>query len=675
MSDSSGAISGSDAAIEPPILWNPPVDFRETTRLGLFLQWLDTERSLRFDGYDELWKWSTSDLEGFWRAIWDYFEVIAHAPPTAVLESRAMPGARWFPGAQLNYAEHALRFGADAEIAIVARSQTRPDVEMTWGELRSEVARIARGLRDLGVQPGDRVGAYLPSTPEAVVAFLASASIGAVWCACPPEFGVRSAADRLGQVEPKVIFAVDGYRWGDRVVDRTETVSSICDALPSLQHVVLLPYLNQEPVDIGQTCTWAQMGHGTSGSLSFEAVEFDHPLWILFSSGTTGLPKPIVHGHGGMVLEQFKSLALLHNLDAGDRMFFYSTTGWMVWNQVVSSLLIGATIVLLDGNPVHPELGAMWQLAEDTGVSLFGASASFHLLCMENEMSPAEAYDLSAVTYIKSAGSVLPPVGYRWLAESFPGVFINSSSGGTDVCSGLVGGVPILPAREGEMAGALLGVKAEAFDEEGKAVVGEYGELVMTEPMPSMPLYFHGDSDGSRYRDAYFERFPGVWAHGDWIKFTDRGTCVLGGRSDATLNRGGVRLGTNEFYSVLDAMDQVEDSLVIHLDERDGGMGELLVFIVPSEGTVLDKELRDQVAKSLREELSPRHVPDDVIGVASVPRGLTGKRLEVPVKRILQGADPDVVYAQDSIAESAAIEPFVAMAAERSENVDGARRS
>jgi acetoacetyl-CoA synthetase len=624
------------------------------------MSWLEA-RGHTFEAYHDLWRWSTEDLPGFWGSIWDYFDVIAHEPPTAVLADATMPGARWFPGARLNFAEHVLRNGRDDELAVVARSQSRDDVTVTWGELRAQVARAQTGLVALGVGPGDRVAAYLPSIPEAVVLFLAAASLGALWCACPPEFGTRSARVRLAQVNPKVLFAVDGYRWGEKAVDRREQIAALEAAIPSLEATVIVPYLADQPPDPKPGLGWAEfMAH--DGELHCHPVEFDHPLWVLFSSGTTGLPKPIVHGHGGTLIEQLKVLGLLHDLGPGDRKFFFSTTGWMVWNQVVSSLLVGAGIVLLDGNPLYPDLDAMWGLAAETGATLFGASAPYYMRCREHGIEPTRDHDLSAVRYVKSAGSALPEAGYRWIAERFPGVFLSSSSGGTDICSGLLGGVPLLPVHAGEMAARWLGARVEAFDDRGRPVVDEFGQLVITAPMPSMPVAFYGDADGSRYRTAYFERWPGIWAHGDWLMVTSRGTCVLGGRSDATLNRGGVRLGTTEFYGLLDPHPAIEDSLVVHLEDRAGGLGRLVLFVVLPAGRAVDDELRTELAARIRSELSPRHVPDEVIAVPAIPRSLTGKRLEVPVKRILQGIPAEEACGPGSLQDPQALDAFVSLA-------------
>jgi acetoacetyl-CoA synthetase len=642
---------------EGECLWTPPDDVLTTTRLGQFMSWLAETRALEFDDYDALWRWSVDDLDGFWSAIWDYFGIVAHAEPEAVLASRAMPGAEWFPGARLNYAEHALRHGADDEVAILARSQTREDVQLTWGRLRQEVGRVQAGLRRLGVGPGDRVAAYLPNTPEAVVALLATAGLGATWAACPPEFGARGALDRLRQFDPHVLLAVDGYRWGAKEVDRRADVVRLRDGLPSLRATVLLPYLSDDRIT--GTTSWSELA-AEEAPAEFWPAPFDHPLWVLFSSGTTGLPKPLVHGHGGIVLEQLKALALLHDLGPGDRLFFFSTTGWMVWNQVVSTLLTGAGIVVLDGDPLYAQVDALWQLASQLGVTHFGASASFYALCRQAALEPAKAHDLSALRYVKSAGSPLPSEGYRWLAAQFPDVYFSSSSGGTEICSGFVGGVPILPVRSGEMAGRWLGVRAEAWDEEGRPVIDEPGELVITAPLPSMPLYLLGDPAGERYRAEYFARYPGVWRHGDSFVVSGRGTCAVLGRSDATLNRGGVRLGTAEFYAVVETFPEVRDSLVVHLEDADGGLGSLLLLVELHGEGALDDDLTGRLTLALRSELSPRHAPDEIVAVPALPRGATGKRLEIPIKRILKGADPAAVIDRESLPNPAALDAFLA---------------
>lgn len=628
-------------------LWAPAADAREETVLGRYLAWL-ADGGRTFDGYHELWQWSVDDLEGFWRSIWDFFEVRSSVPPELVLRSREMPGAEWFPGARLNYAERALTTTGPDD-AVVARSQSRGGRELSWDELRDQVARCRTGLQRLGVGPGDRVAAYLPNTPEALVAFLATASLGAVWSSCPPEFGVRSVTDRFGQLDPVVLLVVRGYRYGTKDIDRTSEVDAIVAALPSLHHVI--------DVDREWDALLAE-----AGELAFEQVPFDHPLYVLFSSGTTGLPKAIVHGHGGILLEHLKSLALHHDLGPGDRFFWFSTTGWMMWNLVVSGLCVGSAIVLFDGDPGWPDLGALWRLAAETRVTVIGASAPFLLSCRKAGLELASCGDLSAIRSVGSTGAPLPAEGFEWIVEQLPGVWPCSVSGGTDVCTAFVGGSPLVPVVSGEISCRYLGARVEAFDATGRPVVGEQGELVVTAPLPSMPVAFWGDDDGSKLRAAYFEEYPGVWRHGDWITITERGSCVITGRSDATLNRGGVRLGTSEFYAVVEAVPEVADSLVVHLEDPAGGPGRLVLFVKLAEGAELDDELRRRIATDLASALSPRHIPDEVHAVGAIPRTHSGKKLEVPVKRILAGTPVGEVASPGALADPTSLDPYVALA-------------
>jgi acetoacetyl-CoA synthetase len=651
------------------LLWTPPEDVRSGTRLGRYMTWLEDERGKSFAGYEQLWDWSVEELEEFWGSIWDYFEVLAHEQPTSVLGSERMPGASWFPGATLNYAEHALRAIEPERAAIIARSQTRPDRSLDGRELAAQVGAVQAGLKRLGVGCGDRVAGYMPNIPETVIAFLACAGLGATWAVCPPEFGAQAALNRLGRFAPTVLLAVDGYRWGEKVLDRREAVQEIRRGLPALRSTVHVPYLDVDGEPAAGAISWDQLS-AEPGELVFEAVPFDHPLWVLFSSGTTGPPKAFIHGHGGAVVEQLKSLALHHDLGRGDRMFFFSTTGWMVWNQVVSALLTGAGIVLLDGDPMYPRSDALWELAADTDLTHFGASASYYLLCRRDGLDPQASHSLERIRFLKSAGSPLPAELYRWIAERFPGVFLSSSSGGTEVCSGFVGGVTILPVTAGEMAGRWLGVAAEAWDEQGDAVIDEPGELVIRRPMPSMPTSLLGDSHFERYRAEYFERYPGAWAHRDWFVVSERGSCAILGRSDATLNRGGVRLGTGEFYDVLDRLPEISESLVVHIEGEDGGLGELILFVSLEQAAGLEDGLSERIAATLRAELSPRHVPDQLVVLETVPRGRTGKRLEVPVKRILLGADPGSVLAPGDIDEQT-LQTLTAMARDRDRGADG----
>jgi acetoacetyl-CoA synthetase len=643
------------------VLWEPPADVREHSRIGAYLRWLADVRGLEFSDYAALWRWSVDDLAGFWRSIWDYFEIIAYEPPSEVLSGDSMPGVRWFPGARLNYAEHVLRMpgvGPDDPI-VFGVSQTRDKVTLTASELREQVRRCRAGLRRLGVRPGDRVAAYAPNIPETFVLLLASAGLGATFSSCAPEFGTRSVVDRWQQIQPTVLVAVDGYGYGDKAIDRRAEVAAIREAL-GLETVVGIPYLSAEPLP--DTVSWTELTAETDEPLVFAPVPFDHPLYVLYSSGTTGLPKPIVHGHGGILLEHLKMLSLHHDLGPGDRFFWFTTTGWMMWNFLVSAPAVGAAIVLVDGNPGHPDLGWLWRVAADTGVTYFGTSAPFLLACRKAGLSP-KPYAKS-LRGLGSTGAPLPPEGFDWVyaevAEEPAKLQLSSISGGTDVCTAFVGGVPLVPVYSGEISCRVLGAKVEAYDAQGTSIVDELGELVITKPMPSMPVGFWGDADGSRYADAYFGSFPGVWRHGDWITITDRGTCVITGRSDATLNRGGVRLGTSEFYSVVEGLAVVTDALVVHLEDADGGAGELLLFVVLQEGVELDDDLRRTIAKELRTALSPRHVPDAVHQVNAVPRTLSGKKLEVPVKRILTGTPVDQAAAKGALANPESLTTYEA---------------
>ncbi|MEU0554745.1 acetoacetate--CoA ligase [Dactylosporangium sp. NPDC006015] len=639
-------------------LWRPPADVRERTRIGAFLRWLSSEQGLEFEDYGQLWQWSVDHPAEFWQAIWEHFEVITHEPATAALPDARMPGADWFPGARLNYAEHVLRMPgvADDEPVVLAYSQTREPVTLTAAQLREQVRRAQATLRRLGVTQGDRVAVYAPNIPETFVLMLATAGLGAIFSSCAPEFGTRSVVDRWQQIEPKVLVAVDGYRYGDKAVDRSAEVAAIREALPSVEAFIELPYLR------GGDPVWDE----TSDALEFAAVPFSHPLYVLYSSGTTGLPKPIVHGHGGILLEHLKMLALHHDLGPGDRFFWFTTTGWMMWNYLVSGPAVGAAIVLVDGNPAHPDLGWLWRVAAESGTTYFGTSAPFLLSCRKAGLVPKEQADLSALRGVGSTGAPLPPEGFEWVYDAVSAdVLLASASGGTDVCTAFVGGVPLLPVHAGEIACRALGARVEAYAADGTPVIGELGELVITAPMPSMPVGFWGDTDGSRYADAYFGTYPGVWRHGDWITIDEGGACVITGRSDATLNRGGVRLGTSEFYSVVEGLDDVTDSVVVHLEDPEGGAGELLLFVVLRPGVTLDDALRATIARELRTALSPRHVPDQVFAVEAVPRTLSGKKLEVPVKRILTGTPVDQAAAKGALANPESLRYFEAVRAAR----------
>lgn len=619
----------------PPQLWTPSPDAWEQSRVGRLLREIERKHNVSFEGYESGWQWSVDHLSVFWAEVVEFFDLQV-TPATQVLDTEAMPGAKWFAGSTLNYATHALRWGDDEAVALIARSQTRSnDIVLSIGELRRQVGAAAAGLRKLGVQKGDRVVGYLPNIPEALVAFLGCASLGAIWSSCPPEFGIRSVVDRFRQIEPKVLLAVDGYRHRGKAIDRATQVTEIEDSLPTLEHTITLGYLEPEGGE------WDEL---LASEKPIEPIDvpFDHPLYVLYSSGTTGLPKPIIHGHGGITLEHCRALGLQHDLGPGDRFAWYSTTGWMMWNLNISGLLVGATVAIFDGDPAYPDLGELWRFAQDHRITALGASAGFVLACMKAGIVPKEGFDLGALNSFGSTGSPLPPEGFRWLSEAVgEDVKIMSTSGGTDVCTAFVGGSPLVPVWEGEISCRYLGIAVESFDPEGQPVIGETGELVITKPMPSMPVGFWNDPEGVAYRAAYFEHFPGVWRHGDWIEITERGSCIITGRSDATLNRGGVRMGTAEFYSVVESVPGVADSLVVHLDVG-AGQGELVLLVVADTGTEWS-DLIEKIKQSLRNELSPRHVPDQIHRIDSVPRTVSGKKMELPVKRILMGQPPEQV--------------------------------
>ena len=644
-------------------LWEPSAEAVERSNMTRYMRWLEAERGLEFDGdYQALWAWSVDELEDFWASIWEFFGVRASSPYERVLASRAMPGAEWFAGARLNYAEQMLTGKPADRLAIQHASELRELDSLTWGELREAVARAASALRALGVGPGDRVVAYMPNVPETLIAFLASASIGAIWSSCSPDFGAGSVVDRFAQIEPKVLFCVDGYRYNGRDFDRREVVAGLLAEMPSVEHTVVLPYLDPKPqvASLRDTITWDELlAAGRSGEIEFEQLPFDHPLWVLYSSGTTGLPKAIVHGHGGILLEQLKKLTLHRDPQPDDRVFWCTTTGWMMWNFLAGVLLTDASIVLYDGSPGHPDMGVLWNLAASTQMTCFGTSASYVAACMKADVEPGAGRDLSALRSVGSTGSPLAPEGFQWIYDHVGAdTWLFSTSGGTDVCTAFVGGVPILPVYRGELQARSLGCAVAAFDEHGAPVIDEVGELVITEPMPSMPVSFWGDVDGSRYRASYFEMYPGVWRHGDWIEITSRATAVIYGRSDSTINRSGVRMGTSEIYRAVSSVPEVADALVVDIP-RPGTEGWMPLFVVLREGAELSDELKREIGRRIREQCSPRHVPDEVYAIAEVPRTLSGKVLEVPVKRILSGTPPEQAASRDSLANPAALDWFV----------------
>ena len=647
-------------------LWEPSRESIERSNMTSFMRWLDGERGLELRGdYDALWRWSVENVEDFWASIWDFFEVKTSQPYERVLSSHEMPGAKWFEGAQLNYAEHVFRGKDDAALAIQHAAEGVELGEITWGELRSGVAAVAAGLRELGVERGDRVVAYVPNSPAALIAFLAAASLGATWSSCSPDFGARSVIDRFAQIEPKVLFAVDGYRYGGRDFDRMDVVAGLEREIPALEHTVLIPHLDPgaDPARLARGVGWGDVEErGAGAELRFEQLPFDHPLWVLYSSGTTGLPKAIVHGHGGILLEHLKKMNLHVDAREGDRVFWFTTTGWMMWNFLVSVLLTPASIVLYDGNPGFPDMDVLWDLAEGAGMTCFGTSASYVAACMKAGVEPSAGRDLTRLRAVGSTGSPLAPEGFEWIYDHVgKDTWLFSTSGGTDVCTAFVGGVPLLPVYRGELQARSLGARVEAFDEEGRSVVDEVGELVITEPLPSMPIFFWNDPDGERYRHSYFEMYPGIWRHGDWIEITSRGTAVIYGRSDSTINRSGVRMGTSEIYRAVQSVPEVLDALVVDVP-RPGTEGWMPLFVVLRDGDELTEDLASEIKGRIREQCSPRHVPNEIFQIAEVPRTLSGKVLEVPVKRILTGTPLEQAASRDSLVNPAALDWFVELA-------------
>ncbi len=655
---------------EGDLLWSPSPAVIENANLTKFMCWLHPTRGLTFTTYQELWQWSVTDLEAFWAAWWDYTGVISSQPYSTVLAQRTMPGAQWFVGARLNYAENLFARHTDERPALLYQSETEPLTPISWQRLYMQTANLAHALRELGVQQGDRVVAYLPNIPEALVGLLATASLGAIWSSCAPDFGSRGVIDRFSQIEPKVLLAVTGYQYGGQWFDRHANVAELQAALPTLVATIVIDREGNADhtaladqggfVAPASVRSWQQiMNRETAPALHFAQVPFDHPLWILYSSGTTGLPKPIVQGHGGIVLEHSKITTLHNDLRPGDRFFWYTSTGWMMWNYLMGSLLSGATAILYNGSPGYPDMNVLWQLAAASGMTYFGTSAAFIHACLKADIEPNRDFDLSRLRALGSTGSPLSVAGFQWIYEKVSSTLaLESTSGGTDLCTAFVGGARLLPIYAGELQGPLLGAAVQAWNEAGERVIDEVGELVLTQPMPSMPLYFWNDPDHRRYLESYFELFPGIWRHGDWIKINARQGCIIYGRSDATINRQGVRMGTSEIYRVVESFAEVIDSLVIDLE----GLGResyMPLFVVLREGAALTAALQLAIKQQIRTEISPRHVPDAIFAIAEVPYTLSGKKMEVPIRKILLGQGVEQAAKRDAMRNPGALDYFV----------------
>ncbi|MBV7331730.1 acetoacetate--CoA ligase [Chloroflexi bacterium TSY] len=649
---------------EGSLLWEPSTTTVEQAQLTHYMNWLADNRNLSFQSYPELWRWSVDQIEDFWASLWDYFALKASKPATQILGNRAMPGAEWFVGMELNWAENIFARMSDERPMLLYKAEDQPLVEISWQEVYQRANRMAQVLREAGIKPGDRVVAYMPNIPETIVAVLATTSLGAIWSSCSPDFGTRSVLDRFTQIEPRVLIAVNGYNYGGKCFDRCNVVAELQSALPTLEQTILVPHADCATNGLVNTVLWDDALNGVTppSHMIFEQVSFSHPLWVLYSSGTTGLPKPIVHGHGGILLEHSKSLILHNDLKPSDHFFWYSSTGWMMWNYILGSLLSGCTAVIYNGSPGYPDMNALFQLAHEAGITYFGTSAAFISACINAEITPNQEFDLSKMRAVGSTGSPLTVSGFQWIYENINETLaLESLSGGTDLCTAFVGGSRIMPIYAGEIQGASLGANVQSFNEAGEAILDEVGELVITEPMPSMPLFFWNDPDNRRYLESYFEMYPGVWRHGDWIKFNERGGCVIYGRSDSTINRQGVRMGTSEIYQAVESLPEILDSLIIDLEAL-GRESYMPLFVVLRHGADLNEGLLERLKTKLRQDVSPRHVPDEVFVIDKVPYTLSGKKMEVPIRKILLGQDVNKAVNPGAMRNPESIDYFIEFA-------------
>jgi len=645
---------------QPKLLWQPSTEFRDKSNLSGYRKWLAESKNISFVDYHALWIWSTEYIEAFWKSIWEYFDLEGSLEAIEICSRDSMPGVKWFEGTQLNYAREVFRNRNNEYPALIFASEKSSIVEISWTELIEKTASLQAHLEKAGLKSGDRVAAFLPNIPEAIISFLAVNSIGAVWSSCSPDFGLGAVTDRFTQIEPKILITVDGYQYAGKSYDKKDVINDLISKLPSLEQIIYIPYLDDSAYNFAvNTSQWESVISESKQSLKFSETGFSHPIWVLFSSGTTGVPKAITHSNGGIILEHLKYLSFHNNIKAGDRCFWYTTTGWMMWNYIIGSLLVKGTTVLYDGSPAYPDMNVLWKFAEQAKITHFGTSAGFVIANMKAATRPGNNFNLNQLISIGSTGSPLPPEGFDWLYKNVKSdLWVASISGGTDVCSAFVGGNPLLPVHSGEIQCRALGCKLEAFDDEGRSIINQVGEMVLTKPMPSMPIYFWGDENFAKYTESYFEMYPGIWRHGDWTMITERNGIIIYGRSDSTLNRGGVRIGTSEIYRAVDKVDEISDSLIICIENNVGDF-YMPLFVTVRQGAKLDEILKNKIKTTIRSEYTPRHVPDEIIEITEVPYTISGKKVETPVKKILQGKPFEKILNKDALKNPAALDFFI----------------